>query len=75
MKVTNYRHIFEEYGDTYYCHKLGMTIERFLGVPEVVAMVHNRYFHALRFGDHSVEYFVLKTPSGTIDVKETHRCI
>ena len=50
-----------------------MFIERYLGVPEVVAMVHSPYFHALRFGDHSVEYFVLKTPHGTIEIKETRR--
>ena len=50
-----------------------MFIERYLGVPEVVAVVHSRYFHALRFGDHSVEYFVLKTPHGTIEIKETRR--
>lgn len=75
MQVTNYRYEFEEYKGTYFCPKLGLSIERYLGVPEVVAMVHSRYFKALRFGDHSVEYFVLKTPSGLIEVKETHRSI
>lgn len=75
MKVTTYRYTFDAFKDTYYSPQAGMTIERYLGVPEVVAMVHSRYFHSLRFGDHSVEYFVLKTPHGTIEVKEIHRSV
>ena len=73
MTVTTKRYVFESLNSTFYCRNLGMFIERYLGVPEVVAVVHSRYFHALRFGDHSVEYFVLKTPHGTIEIKETRR--
>lgn len=75
MKVTTYRYIFDAYKGTYYSPQIGMFIERYLGVPEVVAMVHSPYFHSLRFGDHSVEYFVLKTPHGTIEIKEIHRSL
>lgn len=75
MQTTNNRYTFAPMGNTWFCPSLGMTIDIFLGVPEVVEFIHSRYFHALRFGDESVEYFAILTPSGTIEVKQTYRTI
>ena len=46
----------------------GTPIERMLGVPEVVEMVRSRWFKAVRFGDHSCEWLVLKDVYGVLHI-------